>query len=129
MVLPLTLTELPGELAVCRLHADAPTPGWAVGGPVSAVVRTADELSVVCAADAVPGGVTCRRGWRCLRVEGPFDLGQVGVMAALAGPVAAAGVSLFALSTYDTDYLLVQGDDLPRAAEALRRAGHHVATR
>jgi hypothetical protein len=125
----LTLTELPGELAVCQLPTDAAIPDWTWGGPVSAVVRTADELSVVCAADAVPGGVTCRRGWRCLRVEGPFDLGQVGVMAALTGPLAAAGVSLFALSTYDTDYLLVQGDDLPRAAEALRRAGHGVATR
>lgn len=125
----LQLTELPGEFAVCRLPRGAAVPEWSWGGPLSAVVRTADELSVVCAADAVPTGVTCGRGYRCLRVEGPFDLGQVGVLAALAGPLAAAGVSLFAVSTYDTDYLLVQGDNLPRAAEVLRRSGHRVTTR
>jgi hypothetical protein len=123
----LTLTVLGGEeLAVCRLPADAAVPEWAARGPLTAAVRVGPELSLVCAAAAVPAGVTARGGWRCLRAEGPFDLGEVGVLAALGGPLAAAGVSLFAVSTYDTDYLLVQAADLGRAVDALRGAGHRV---
>jgi hypothetical protein len=123
----LTLTLLPDSLAVCRLGPDEPVPGWAWAGPLAAVVRTPDELSVVCAEAAVPAGVRCERGWRALRVAGPLDFSEVGVLAALVGPLADAGVSVFAVSTFDTDYLLVRAGQLPAAVAALTAAGHTMA--
>ena len=122
--LALTLVAVP--LAVCRLPADAPVPSWALGPPFSSVTRTPDELSVVCAADGVPTGVLASRPWRALRVDGPLDLALVGVLAALAGPLAEAGVSVFPIATYDTDWILVREADAERACAALERAGHVV---
>lgn len=120
----LTLDLLEGTFAVCRMAADAPVPGWAVGGPFVSITRTADELSVVCRQEAVPEDVRCERGWRCLRVAGTLDLSLVGVLASLLGPLAEAGVSVVAASTFDTDYLLFPGQDFRRAVEVLRRAGY-----
>lgn len=122
----LTLALLPGTFAVCRLPADAAVPAWAAGGGFASVTRTGGELSVVCPEGAVPAGVRCERGWRCLGVAGTLDFALAGVLASLLGPLAAAGVSVFALSTFDTDYLLVREADLGRAAGALRQAGHAV---
>src|SRR5262249_30084183 len=122
----LTLVVLRGCYAVCRLPADAPYPIWATGEFVS-ISRTADELSVVCAEDAVPSKVRCERGWRCLRVAGTIDFGVLGVLASLTGALAGAGVSVFAVSTYDTDYLLVKETDLDRACDALKRHSFLVA--
>ena len=120
-------------LAVCRLAPDAPVPAWAVGGPFSSVTRTADELSVVCAAAAVPAELPAparaSRDWRALRVDGPLDLALVGVLAALAVPLADAGVSIFPIATHDTDWILVPGAQLERACDALARAGHEVQGR
>jgi putative acetyltransferase len=123
---PLTLTPLVGTFAVCRLGGDAPVPAWATAGPFVSVTRTADELSVVCRQDAVPEGVPGERGWRCLRVAGPLPFSAVGVLASLTAALAEAGISVFAVSTFDTDYLLVKGADLVTAADALRRRGHTV---
>jgi hypothetical protein len=121
----LRLAALPGEFAVSRLDPGAAVPAWAAG-PFVSVTRTAEELSVVCPRPAVPDIVRCEPGWRCLRVHGPLDLALVGVLASLAGPLADAGVAVFAVSTFDTDYLLVKAADLARATDALRRAGHAV---
>lgn len=124
----LTVGVRPGEYVVLRLSAAAPAPVSLLGptdGFVS-ITRTADELSVVCpAALAVPADHT-ETGWRLLTVHGPFEFTLTGIMSALASTLAAAGVSLFALSTYDTDHLLVKDDDLTRAIGALREAGHEV---
>lgn len=123
---PLTLDLLDGAYAVCRLDAGEPPPEWAAG-PFVSVTRTAAELSVVCPEEVVPPGVRAEGGWRCLRVRGPLGFGMTGVLAGLASPLAASGVSIFVVSTYDTDYLLVQQRDLGRAGDALARAGHSVA--
>ena len=88
--------------------------------------RTPDELSVVCAADAVPAGVRAERGWKALAVDGPLAFELTGILAGLTGVLARAGVPLFALSTHDTDLLLVREADLERAVAALRAAGHEV---
>jgi len=123
----LHLTLLPGEYTICRLAADTPAPAWANGGPFVSVTRTADELSIVCLAERVPTGVLADAGWRCLKVEGPFDLtAATGVLASIASPLAEADISLFALATYDTDYILVHSTDLERVRAALVRAGHNV---
>lgn len=123
---PLRLELTPGELAVSRLAPDAPVPAWAAG-PFWSVTRTPAELSVVCPAEAVPAEVTAERGWRSFRVAGPLDFALVGILARLTAPLAAEGISIFALSTYDTDYLLVRAADVARAAAALRRAGCAVS--
>jgi len=122
----LTLEVLPGSFAVCRLAAEAALPEWVSGRFVS-VTRTDAELSVVCAEGSVPSAVRAEGGWRCLRVRGPLGFGMTGVLASLASPLASSGVSIFVLSTYDTDYLLVQARDLGRARDALERAGHSFA--
>jgi hypothetical protein len=88
--------------------------------------RTGEELSVVCRQEAVPDGVRCERGWRCLRVAGQLDFWLVGGLSSLLGPLADAGVSVFVVSTFDTDYLLVKASDFERAVDVLRRAGHEV---
>jgi hypothetical protein len=122
----LTLELVAGSYAVVRLDAGAPLPDWAGGGPFVSITRTDAELSVVCPQEAVPAGAQAERGWRCLRVAGPLGFGMTGILASLAGPLASSGVSIFVVSTYDTDYLMLQERDLDRGADALARAGHTV---
>src|SRR5574340_385131 len=115
----LTLESLPGSYAVCRLPPSVPIPNWAATGDFVSVTRTDAELSIVCPQDAVPRDVVCERAWRCLRVKGPLGFGITGILASLAGTVAGAGVSSFVVSTYDTDYLLMQDRDLERGTRSL----------
>jgi len=123
----LTLELRPEQYAVCRLSPDAPLPAWAQGGSFASVTRTRDELSIVTPQTRVPDGVQAETGWSCLSVEGPFDLdGVIGVLAALAVPLAEVEISIFAVSSYDTDHLLLKEEHLQRAIEALERAGHSV---
>ncbi len=123
----LTLELVPGTFAVCRLGPTEPLPAWAGAGPFVSVTRTGAELSIVCLQESVPAAVLAEPGWRCLRVAGPLGFGMTGILASLSGPLASSGVSIFVVSTYDTDYLMVQERDLDRARDALTRAGHHVA--
>lgn len=122
----LVLTTLEEHLAVCRLEAGAAVPAWATAGSLFCVARTADELSVVCPGELVPEGVRCEKGWRVLKLEGPFEFSEVGILSAVASPLAAAGVGIFAFSTFDTDYVLVKGERLDLAVDALREWGHEV---
>jgi hypothetical protein len=122
----LSLQVLPGQLAICQLAAHAELPAWATGALVC-ITRTADELSIVCPEEVVPPGVRHEKSRRALRVVGQLDMSLVGVLAALTAPLAAADVAIFAISTFDTDYLLVEQAALARAIAALRGAGHLVA--
>lgn len=122
----LTLTLLEEQLAVCRLDAAAEIPGWATAGLLFSVTRTADELSVVCPEGHVPVGVRCEKGWHVFELEGPFEFSEVGILSAVAAPLAEAGVGIFAVSTFDTDYVLVKGERVDVAADALRGWGHEV---
>lgn len=123
---PLTLLDVAGRFAVCRLPSGSAIPAWATAGDVFSVTRTADELSVVCRQELVPEGTECEGGWRCLRVAGAMPFTLVGVLASLTAPIARAGVGVFAVSTFDTDYLLVKEAEFPEAVAALRGAGHTV---
>ena len=123
----LVLTPLNGRLAICQLDPGARFPAWTPAGVFWSITRTSDELSIVCAEDSVPSGVICQPGWQALKVAGPLDFSLTGVLASLAVPLAEAGVSIFAISTYDTDFLLVREDQLEVAVDVLRRAGHTVA--
>lgn len=125
MTMALTLEQLPDTFAVCRLAADAPIPAWARGDFIS-ITRTRDELSIVCPQNDVPRDLKCERDWRALRVVGTLDFALTGILASLAMPMADAGIPIFAISTFDTDYLLVQSRDLERALSALTQAGHTI---
>jgi len=122
----LTLFVVDNTLAICRLDGDAALPPWATAGPLFSITRTPEELSIVCCQDVVPEGTPCERGWRCLRVAGTMPFSAVGVLASLTAPLAEAGVSLFAISTFDTDYLLVKEADFDKAIAALEKAGHSI---
>lgn len=123
----LTLLEVAGQFAVCKLPPASAIPEWATAGDLFSITRTGDELSVVCRQELVPTGTHAEAGWRCLRVAGAMPFTLVGVLAALTVPVANAGVGVFAVSTFDTDYLLVKAERFEEAVAALRGAGHTVA--
>jgi uncharacterized protein len=123
--LPLEL--LPDTLAICRLNPGTALPSWATGPSAFLTVsRTAEELSITAVQRMVPAGAKCERDYRAFRVRGPLPLDLVGILAAIADPLAEAGLGIFAISTYDTDYVLVKSRDLSAALEALERAGHRV---
>lgn len=124
--MPLTLSVLSGTYAVCQLPADAAPPAWAFEGEFWSVTRAPGELSVVCAAEDVPAGVRAERGWAALRLHGPFEFTLTGILAGVLNPLRDAGVGIFALSTFDTDYVLVAQPRLAEAVTALRAAGHTV---
>jgi uncharacterized protein len=117
---------LPETFTICRLAADAVVPAWAAQGQFFSITRTSDELSVIAETALVPERLRTEVSWRVMKVHGPFDLSEVGVLASLVAPLAAAGVSVFTISTSDTDYLLVQSIQLLEAVTTLRNAGHTV---
>lgn len=122
----LTLRLVPGSFAVCRLDPITPVPAWAqpVGAAFSSVTRTAAELSIICPAESVPAAVRAERDWALIEFVGPFDFGAIGILASVTQPLATAGVSVLAVGTFDTDYVLVKRDRLAAARSALTAAGH-----
>jgi hypothetical protein len=120
----LRYSVLPGSFAICRLTPDAAVPEWATASKFFSITRTANELSIVGEQERVPAGVLSEGGWACIRLEGPFPFALTGVLAAILNPLARAGIAIFAVSTFDTDCILIQSDRLPSAEQALRQAGH-----
>jgi hypothetical protein len=123
----LNLSVLPDTIAICRLGAHEAVPEWATRGTFTSVTRTEDELSVLCPQVQVPEGAKCERDWRCLKVHGPLSMDLVGIFTSITVPLAGAGISIFALSTHDTDYVLVKNDDLGRSIQVLIQEGHQIA--
>jgi len=117
-----------GMYGVCRLSEGSPIPRWAEGGFTS-VTRTDDELSIVCQEDKIPGEIKCEKGWRIIKVLGPLYFSLVGVLASLMAPFAKAGISIFAISTFDTDYLLVKKENIEAAVKVLTASGHTAYAR
>ncbi|MBD3869003.1 MAG: ACT domain-containing protein [Acidobacteria bacterium] len=122
----LTLKILPDKLSVCRLPADQPAPTLEPAGSFFSMTRTADEWSMVVPSAHVQPGWEAEPGWRCLELVGTFDFSLTGIMSALAGPLATAGISIFPMATWSTDFLLVRDGDLDEACLVLQRAGHHI---
>ena len=122
----LTLSILPDTLAICRLSQNATVPDWALTGAFFSMTRTTDELSIVCNQISVPEDVQCERDWRGLKIEGTLDFSLTGILASLAAPLAEAGISVFAVSTFETDYLLVKASHLENTIKALSAAGHLI---
>jgi hypothetical protein len=121
------LSLLKDPYAICRLASGSGLPEWIQrSGELLSVTVTPDEVSIVCPAGSVPGDVQCDLGWAALKVEGPLPLQMSGVLASLVGPLADADVPVFAVSTFDTDYLLVKQDQLPVVKMELERFGHSL---
>ena len=121
----LDLIVLPDTYAICRLDPNMPIPEWAKGESVS-ITRTPDELSIVYRQDHVSDGIQSEPGWRCLRVAGKLDFSLVGVIASLTRTLAEAGISVFVVSSFDTDFVLVREQDLEKAAGVLEEARHNI---
>lgn len=125
----MTLSLTPDLLTVCQLPADTALPLWAASDPgFVSITRTSEELSLVCLEGHAPADVKQEPGWRAFKVEGPLDFGLTGILAALLAPLASAGISIFAISTFNTDYILVKADKVEAATQALRTAGHNLRT-
>jgi hypothetical protein len=126
MGIRLNLTVLPYQLGICRLEPSQILPAWALQSPFSSISRTADELSIICEAQLIPGDIKSETGWRVIKLEGPFDFALIGIMLSVTTPLAEAGVSILAFSTFDTDYVLVKEANIAIAINALIGAGHVV---
>ena len=122
----LTLKILPVKMAICRLQPGEPVPACALLGEFFSVTRTAEELSIVCPEALVPANFQAERGWRAFMVAGPLDFALTGILAGLSGALAEAGISLFAISTYDTDYVLVKEYQFEKACKSLEQAGYAI---
>jgi len=120
----LYLRVLDGRFTVHRFAADHAVPAAVYGGEFYSISRTAVELSIVCADTIKLDSAQAETGWSCIEVAGPLDFGLTGILAAMAKPLAAAKISIFAISTFDTDYILVKTDMLPPARQVLQAAGH-----
>ena len=120
------LSWVPGSFAVCRLPPDSPLPVFPGESVLYSATRTDRELSIVCEEAAAPPGARCESGWRALRLAGPIPFTVTGVIAAVSTPLARARLSMFAFSTYDTDYVLVRGADAAAAREALESDGFRI---
>lgn len=126
-----TLSILDGAFCICRLESGAETPDWVLGLDFFSITRTREELSIVApegvlGEKVLPVGAELESGWACMKVEGPLELSLVGVLAELSGTLAEAEISIFVVSTYDTDYVLVRNEDLDGAVRALSGAGHLI---
>ena len=121
--MPIQLQLMSETFAVCRYAPDTPPEGLIPPDGFFALTRTHDEVSLVVEEAAVQAGCQAEPGWRGMKVLGPLDFSLIGILSSLTLPLAAAGISIFAISTYDTDYLLVKAERLSDAMEALREAG------
>jgi hypothetical protein len=121
-----SFTRIEGRWAIARLDAGAALPEWLARAhlPFVAITRTRAETSIVCAEDAVPADVTAERDWALIELLGPFALSTTGILAAFAQPLAEAGIPLFAISSFDTDHLLVPATRIDAACRVLVGAGH-----
>jgi uncharacterized protein len=122
----LKFRQLPGPYAIVRLPPGTPIPDWATKGDFTSITRTTDELSIVCSADNIPKDFASGPRWICLKLEGPFPFSQTGVLVSFIEPLSDNGIPIFAISTYDTDYVLVQQEFAGVAIDTLQQAGHEL---
>jgi len=113
-------------LGVCKLSPSITIPQWVYQGEFFSVTKTTEELSLVCSEEAIPAEVVCEKGWRVLKIVGILDFNLVGILSVVSSVLAKAGVSIFAISTYNTDYILVKDKDLKLALKVLGDEGCEI---
>jgi uncharacterized protein len=122
----LKMSLIDKKYAVCRLDIIDKIPEWSTCGGFFSITRTSDELSIVCCEDYVADNIKCEKGWRILKVEGPLEFSLTGILSAISTILASNGISIFAVSTYDTDFILVKDEDVDKSIQALTENGYEV---
>jgi uncharacterized protein len=122
----LVISEIAGDYAVCRGAADAKIDPKLLAAAFTSITRTAEELSIICPTNVAPPGFRQEPGWQLLKIEGPFEFSEIGILASVAVPLAQAKLAVLVISTFDTDYLMVKRDDLAKVKAELQSAGHHL---
>jgi len=123
----LQLSLLKDNYAICTLPNTAQIPDWALKESLASITRTDKELTIVCRQDIIPSGLKSDLNWKCFKIDGSFDLNQIGVISSISSPLADAGISIYVISTYDTDYFLVQQHNLEQTISTLSNSGHSIA--
>lgn len=119
----LTLSILPEKLGICHFSKNTPIPFWAIRDSYfSSITKTRDELSIVCPQDKIPAGILAEKNWRAFKVAGPLGFSLTGIVSSLSAPLAKAKISIFYISTYETDYLLVEEKNLEKARKILSKS-------
>ena len=121
----LRFARLAGSFAISRLSPGHAVPDWALRGAFFSITSTAEELSVVCLQAQVPAGIAHEGDWACLKLQGPFPFSETGILSSFVQPLSERAIPVFAISTFDTDYVLVKQGWVDQAVAALRDAGHH----
>jgi hypothetical protein len=122
----LEFRQLPCTYGIVRLASDAPVPDWATKGDFTSITRTADELSIVCPTENLPPDVQSSHRWLCLKLEGPFPFALTGILLSFIEPLSNRGIPIFAIATFDTDYVLIQEEFTGMAINALQSSGHRL---
>lgn len=122
----LTMKLLNKKYSVCRLDKNDTMPTWALQGDFFSITKTKDELSIVCLQENIPDNIKCEKDWRILKVEGLLDFSLVGILASISSLMAQQQISIFALSTYDTDYILVKEKNIEAAINTLCENNYSV---
>ncbi|MBU3174926.1 ACT domain-containing protein [Clostridium estertheticum] len=122
----LTMKLLSEKFGVCRVNKNELIPDWVKNSSFYSITKTADELSIVCSQDSIPSNIKCEKDWRILKVEGPLDFSLIGIISSISTVLALKRISIFAVSTYDTDYILVKNKDIDNAVLALSNERYEV---
>ncbi|MPM52134.1 hypothetical protein SDC9_98890 [bioreactor metagenome] len=122
----LTLSLLKDKFGVCRLDINEAIPSWGSKGTFFSITKTADELSIVCNEESIPSNIKCEKEWKALKIEGPLDFSLIGILSKISSLLAKEGISIFAISTYDTDYILVKESHIKNAISVLLSNEYHV---
>jgi len=122
----LTMKLIKEKYGVCRINPNELIPEWAQNSDFFSITKTCDELSIVCSQDAIPNDIKCEKDWKILKIEGPLDFSLVGILASISTILAQKGISIFAISTYDTDYIFVKNKDIDNAIESLIKERYEI---
>ncbi|MEG0857198.1 MAG: ACT domain-containing protein [Terrisporobacter sp.] len=122
----LTLKLLDRVYAVCRLDKGQPVEQWALEGDFSSITKTEDEISLVCLDNKVPSHIKHEGNLRTLKIEGPLDFSLVGILSKISTLMSNKNIPIFAMSTYDTDYILIKNDEINKAIEILEQNNYNV---
>ncbi len=123
---PLHLQVIPDRYGIIKLPSTSDIPSWVLDCSVYNITKTPDELSIVCSQNVIPEEILCERGWKGLRVMGHLSFNSTGVVESIAKPLAEDEISIFTVSTFDTDYVFVKESQLDQTVNCLKAAGHHV---
>lgn len=122
----LTMKLINEKYGVCRLNKEDDIPKWTKSSDFISITKTEDELSIVCIENIIPEDIKCERDWRMLKVEGVLDFSLVGILSKISTVLANNSISIFAISTYDTDYILLKDKDLIKAIKALKDENYEI---